>query len=363
MKVAFYLADQNPSRDRSLGITGYTDGLITALGKGSDLQLSALTSQTSYAPSLREMEIVRVPLGTANGLERLFVDNVHPAFWGPDADLWHYPKGFLPLTCRYRKPLIGTIHDVIVQHNADRYPESRNALAFAYWISVLKQSIPRFDAIVTISEFSQTAIRAFCDRYRLRCPPVRVTYEGFHAGSKAAKRVTKKDTVIHLASIQPHKRTCTLLGVWKRLQAIGCPLPLLKLVGTVTEADRVLARSLLPGVQLCERLSRPNLEMEIAEARALLLPSEIEGFGLPALEAYALGTPVAYVKSTAVEELLGEGTPGGFCLDDFDSFRNALEEVLHESPAAVHARAEAHSEKYSWDACGERTVRAYRECL
>ena len=55
----------------------------------------------------------------------------------------------------------------------------------------------------------------------------------------------------------------------------------------------------------------------------LLLPSEIEGFGLPALEAYYLSTPVVYVRGTAVEEILGERSPGGFVLESADSVRGS----------------------------------------
>jgi glycosyltransferase involved in cell wall biosynthesis len=81
-------------------------------------------------------------------------------------------------------------------------------------------------------------------------------------------------------------------------------------------------------------MKRPFLEDSALQAaylgaRALILPSEIEGFGLPALEAYYLGTPVCYVKNTSVEEVLGVAThKGAFSLSSRESLFAALEEVM-----------------------------------
>ena len=111
----------------------------------------------------------------------------------------------------------------------------------------------------------------------------------------------------------------------------------------------------------CEALPEAQLVETLESSRALLLPSEIEGFGLPALEAYCLGTPVVFVKGTAVEEVLGEGTPGGFCLDDFESFCAALDEVLSLDPEQIRAKTRELRKRFSWRACAERTVAAYHE--
>ena len=42
-------------------------------------------------------------------------------------------------------------------------------------------------------------------------------------------------------------------------------------------------------------------------ALLLVLPSLIEGFGLPALEAMACGTPVVASNTTALPEVVGDG--------------------------------------------------------
>ncbi|GAB6967538.1 hypothetical protein JCM25156A_15750 [Komagataeibacter kakiaceti JCM 25156] len=55
-------------------------------------------------------------------------------------------------------------------------------------------------------------------------------------------------------------------------------------------------------VQWCERLS---LLRAIHDAHALLLPSLAEGFGLPIVEAMALGTPVLTSRGGATGEIAG----------------------------------------------------------
>src|SRR4051794_1539438 len=106
MRVALYVADQNAHRDRSLGITGYTDGLVRTLSEDQRVELTALASRTSYTPPVGRVETRRLPFATDTMAGRLVTDNLHPFIVRMEADLWHYPKGHLPLVGRTRKPVI-----------------------------------------------------------------------------------------------------------------------------------------------------------------------------------------------------------------------------------------------------------------
>ena len=103
---------------------------------------------------------------------------------------------------------------------------------------------------------------------------------------------------------------------------------MLSLVGQVPpESEELIAAH--PCIRRHDFLEDDELQTVIREARALILPSEIEGFGLPAIEAYYLGTPVCFVKGTSVEEILGESTSAGaFQLAEPDSLWEALDQVL-----------------------------------
>ena len=359
LAVCFYCADQNPHRDRSLGITSYTRGLLTELQRFPEISLAAVTSTSSFElPSGVPEE--RLPFRTDSMATRLISDHLHPLAVRSRAALWHYPKGFLPAVARVRAPVVSTVHDTILQHYADHYPQSRSRADFAYWLAVAKRSVANSDAVLTVSQFSRTSILEFCVRHRLKAPPIHVTYQGINFAAPAPGG-SKGDYVLHLASTLPHKRTRWLCDAWRDLQSVGADLPRLLLVGTL-DGETAAQVSPMRGVDVHPVATPEELARLLSQARALLLPSEIEGFGLPAVEAYAAGTAVVYVKGTAVEEVLGAGTPGGFAFDG-DSFRKALAEGVAMSEEAIARKRSELAERFSWQAAAERTVSAYRSVV
>lgn len=360
--VTFYCADQNPHRDRSLGISSYTDGLMRSLRCKPGITLHAITSRSSIVPP-GAVSVTKLPFATDNAAGRLAADHVHPFFTGRDGSaLWHYPKGFLPFLTRVRVPTVATVHDMILQFYADRYPDTRSRTAFAYWLHIAKRSITRADFLLTVSEFSKRAIIDFADRYKLRCPPIHVTFQGVRfEGEVPDVTPPKADYVLHLASALPHKRTRWLLKSWEELQRTGMELPELLIVGKL-DAAAAAAAARMAHVKVRGLLGAEELARSIRTARALVLPSEIEGFGLPAVEAYLLGTPVAFVADTAVSEIVGADVPGAF---DFDreSFAQALAEVLAMPASDITEHAQQLRQKYRWEACATRTIQAYQRLL
>lgn len=358
--VCLYCADQNPPRDRSRGITHYTHGLLSHLRDSGSVKLKAVVSRSSFTIP-EGIEAITLPFRTDSVAGRLLGDHLHPLMTPRNvAEVWHYPKGFLPMPIQAKAKRVGTIPDVMIQFDADRHPKSRSRAAWAYWLGMLRHSIRHFDAIITVSEFSKRAIEEFCQRHRIEPPPIFVTYQGVEVSSQP-NELAKEDYVLHLASPLTYKGTRWLLTQWAALAKIDNHLPALKLIGRVDEAARVLLGK-IDNVTLQPGLPRPELENEMRRARALLLPSEIEGFGIPAVEAYLLGTPVVFSKQTALEEIVGYGSPGGF-ERDLDSFAAAMATVLNMSPRDVSEKGAALGRKFNWNDCVERTLQAYGEVL
>jgi glycosyltransferase involved in cell wall biosynthesis len=109
-------------------------------------------------------------------------------------------------------------------------------------------------------------------------------------------------------------------------------------------------------------LEESTLQATYLSARALILPSEIEGFGLPALEAYYLGTPVCFIKGTSVEEILSVATDkGGFSLENFDSLFIALDEIIKMEPQEIHSIGLNLRETYASQKVAERMVSVFDE--
>ncbi len=324
MKVCIYLADQNPHRDRSLGISNMTGCLIQALSETSELnlELETLVSRSSVRfPDFSRETIV--PWRTDRALTRLLTDHFHSAMI-QGADILYYPKGFLGLLTPGTGKKVLTIHDTIVQHYADLYPDERSGASYRYWIELMKHSIRRADLILTVSKTAKRQILGFCDRHEICAPPLRVTYEASaYENLEFEDKAEKDDYVLLLASKAPHKRTLDAIKLWSRRD----DLPELRLVGSVPDSAGGILDS-CPNIARYPFLPDAEFIEAIRRARAMIFPSEIEGFGLPAIEGYYLGTPVCVGAGTAMDEILSVATQcGRFDLTELESLPTALNEV------------------------------------
>lgn len=124
------------------------------------------------------------------------------------------------------------------------------------------------------------------------------------------------------ATLEPRKNLELLGEIWKRLVAEqGEAAPHLVIVGARGfTGDQIAARlqrapSTAGRLHIVHGLSTPALARLMAGARALLSPSLIEGFGLPLVEAQALGTPVIASDIASHREIAG---PGAVLVDSFD---------------------------------------------
>jgi glycosyltransferase involved in cell wall biosynthesis len=102
-------------------------------------------------------------------------------------------------------------------------------------------------------------------------------------------------------------------------------------------------------------------------AALVAVPSLFEGFGLPAAEAMACGTPVVATAAGALPEVVG--TSGGGILVAVDS-ADALARGIRSLLAQPAARAELGAlgrkgvlAAYSWPSVAQRTAEAYAELL
>jgi glycosyltransferase involved in cell wall biosynthesis len=362
LRLSVYLADQHPSKDRSYGISRMSQMMLTAIQAQSGVVIEAIASATSQRPP--SGTVTTLPWGTKHKWARLLTDHVHPMVVrrGRKSDVFYFPKGYLPLLSGFCRPSAVTIHDTIVQYDADHYPRWRSRLEYAYWAKMLVHTVKHADRILTVSESAKGQIQEFMKRHRIPSKEITVTYEpcSFESLPQPVDPF-KENYVIHLASVEPHKRTAHLIRCWHEAERNGLKLPMLQLVGKVPEE----VQSLLSSSRSI--MKRPFLEDQALQAayrgaRALILPSEIEGFGLPALEAYYLGTPVCFVKGTSVEEVLSVATgKGGFSLAQPESVFSALEEVMAMDADEIRACGLKLRETYASNKVCERMLAVFRE--
>jgi glycosyltransferase involved in cell wall biosynthesis len=365
MKVCYYLCDQATTR-KSRGIWVYTNELITTLVQQKQLSISALTSLDG--PRISGVENRILPIKTGSIPPRMIVDHLHP-FALPMADIYHYPKGFMPFFSPKGTPRIASILDTIGVHYYEQYNHNNpvfKPFELEYWLAILTRTLKQADAVITISHTSAKSIRHYCDTRAIKPPPIFVTHlaSKYHDIPVTAVNAAKQDYVIHFASDLPHKKTGWLLDTWNMAQMKGRILPELRLVGKLGQQLQAKADT-TKGVITLPHLDDEQLKLAVIGARLLIYPSEIEGFGLPALEAYQLGTPAMFVAETSVDEIMkidGTSVPGRFYLD-FDDFWRSFDSIMNITAVELACIQKAMYSNFSWDKTADATRAVYDQVV
>jgi glycosyltransferase involved in cell wall biosynthesis len=218
----------------------------------------------------------------------------------------------------YKRPLAAPCPSVITIHDLFfiGYPGRRRPVYDAVMTGLARLYARGASAIVADSEHSREAIVA-----RLRLPAARVAVIPVALGREFAPATPTAGQreryglgaryALYVGNFLPHKNLPRLLRAWAAL-----PLPLrathrLVLAGgdrAGRPALAALAASLgLDGaVVFAGLVADEDLPAVYGGAAALVQPSLEEGFGLPALEAMACGTPVIAARRGALPEVVGD---------------------------------------------------------
>jgi len=154
------------------------------------------------------------------------------------------------------------------------------------------------DSVVAVSRTTADLIA----EHRLTRRPVHVVHNAAAAPSAdaAAGALTREPPtpsapgaprlLVHMGQFAPYKNIDTLV---KAMGELG-PGYELHLMSRVTDAERARLAALAPGARLVFRNGASDAEYEAAllSAHALVTTSWDEGFGIPVIEAMAVGTPV-----------------------------------------------------------------------
>jgi glycosyltransferase involved in cell wall biosynthesis len=113
-----------------------------------------------------------------------------------------------------------------------------------------------------------------------------------------------RDTIVILGSRAPHKNVGMILDMAGELGRAGLKIAL---VGSLDQrVFRQGSGGLAPNVQALGRLSDQALAALLQGSLCLAFPSLTEGFGLPPLEAMAIGCPVVVSDRGSLPEICGD---------------------------------------------------------
>jgi glycosyltransferase involved in cell wall biosynthesis len=269
---------------------------------------------------------------------------------------------------------------VQIQEAAWHIPEVRDTLDPAFIEAYAEPSRRACRAATGIITPSESSRRQVVDTYdvsaeKVRAVPLGVDADRFRPGRPGAADVLARagadparPYVLCVSVAHPRKNLGALRSAMAALAGDGFPHNLALVVSPA--ADRADSRALLdevlsdlpgaPGrVVRLTGLGEDDLASVIAGAAAFCLPSLMEGFGLPSLEAMACGVPVVVSNRGSLPEIVGDA---GLVIEpDADSVAEALASVLGDAgrAAALGAAARRRSLEFGWD----RTVRGWLDVV
>lgn len=304
------------------------------------------------------------------------------AVWRERADVFFSPSVYTYFPLPLGLPAVVTIHDAI----AERFPELTlpSWRARAFWKLKTRLALWQSRIILTVSDFASREIQ---DVHGVPAARIRVAVEAPAAAylpsdspadvARAARSAgipSGAPWFVYVGGFNPHKHLDVIARAHAAVAAGRAQPPHLVLVGTIdsdvfhgtrasvlAEIERAGTASLVhwPGFVPDEELRHL-----LSGAVALLMPSENEGFGLPAVEAAACGTPVIATTASPLPELLAGG--GFFVVPrDGDALERGMRTLLDEPETrrAMGARALEQASRLSWDIAARSALGALREAV
>jgi glycosyltransferase involved in cell wall biosynthesis len=267
-----------------------------------------------------------------------------------DADVVHLHGSMAPFLGVPGVRLVTTIHDDLpLQYGTGRLPYHPGFGRSRYARLVLLRALAASDAVVTVSEAAAGQLRSFARQAQIRAAPIHVVHPAPTLPLVPYVPLGQRSPVLlHLASNYPHKRTAEAVRFTLRyLDRADTDDLRLVLLGQVPEEVRPHLQD--PRV---EHRPGPATTTEIADllarSRALVFTSGYEGFGLPPVEAAALGVPAVWARCPAVTEAVGD-EPGGFDIGHEGEFVTALDEALERTDADLRAAADRVRARRTWE--------------
>ncbi|MBL9076824.1 MAG: glycosyltransferase family 4 protein [Planctomycetes bacterium] len=260
-----------------------------------------------------------------------------------------YDHGFLPLP-RAPVPTCLLVHDTRAVAGLSRWPR---------WFAraVLRRSLRRADAVVAPSQWTAGELTRLVPGLQPIVVPNGVDLPPPGATPPAPRRpLPPHGYLLHTGHLEPRKN----LGVVVRALA-ALPedrRPELWLVGRDAGSGQALVRA--PFVRWFGAVDDDELPALYAHARAIVVPSRLEGFGLCALEGLAHGRPVLASDRTALPEVLG-GLGTLLPPDDVAGWATAIAALPppgSEDGAAAARRARAG--RFAWPAAAAQQLAVWR---
>ena len=243
--------------------------------------------------------------------------------------------------------LVTTVHDLIYYTHRTPPRDLNPALRLLWrgyhlWWGFQRAVLNRADAHLVDSETT----RELMQRHKMTRNPMHVVLLGTEQPATPPKRsMPEAKTLVYMGSFMPYKNVDLVVRSLEQLDGYT-----LQLMSRISDAERARLTALAPAgsIEFVNGATDEVYEAALKSATALVSASRDEGFGLPVVEAQALGTPVL-LNDIAIFREIGGAPAGYFDGESVASFVSAVREL--EDAAEWKRRSAASAvwaKRYNW---------------
>lgn len=269
---------------------------------------------------------------------------------------FYLPHG-LPVNGKARR--VVTVHDMI----PEMLPSSRRRLD---WLTLKKRYVMSADHVICVSQATKHDLLETYGQIRA---PISVVYHGVDERfSPQAERLDflPNRYILFVGNRGQYKDADVFFTASAKILKDFDDMRILCIGGSGLSPQEI---NRLTELGIRERVSQRYLPDELivsayAHAELFVFPSRFEGFGLPALEAMASGTPTILARATSLPEVGGEAAlyfdPG-----DPNDLQHVMRRVLESGTVQQELRSLGldRARQFTWARSARQTALVYEKAL
>lgn len=278
-----------------------------------------------------------------------------------DLDIMHFTYFSLPI--RYKRPFIVTIHDLIIHHfptgRASTLPFPLYYLKRLAYLYLVQKSADKASAIIAVSQATKGEI---VDHLQVAANKINVIYEGVDNAvlPQNKERIIKSPYILYVGNAYPHKNLERLIEAFQKARTGDQKLVLVgKQNFFYKRIEKEMKKKKINDVIFFGEATDSQLSSLYAFANAYVMPSLMEGFGLPPLEAMANNCLVLASDIPSLKEICADGAVYFDPYKTSDITDKITFAFSQEDKSSYIKKGKERVRGFSWDKMARETLNLY----
>jgi glycosyltransferase involved in cell wall biosynthesis len=283
-------------------------------------------------------------------------------------DLVHFPYFSVPIL--YKKPYVVTIHDLIINHfSTGEASTLAYPLYFGKRVSyqfIIKQAAKKAKKIIVPSSATKEEI---IDHLRIPGKKINIIPEASDKNLKLQTPNSKSQNLgkyfLYVGNAYPHKNLVSLIYAFNKIAKDDKDLKLILVGQKDFFYQRLEEENQSDKIIFYGKATDRELVNLYSNAIALVMPSLMEGFGLPVLEAMSLRCLVVCSDIPSFREIASNSAIY-FHPEDANDIKETMKSVYLNNGKYKQEKLEPafkRSQKYSWEKAAVETLNVYESCV